>query len=230
MKYLIIGLGVFGRNLAVDLNDTGAEVIGVDNRNEAIDDVKDIISTTYIIDATDENALALLPFNNIDLTIVALGNNFGASVKTVALLKKAGVKRLMVRAIDDIHESILEGMGVERILTPEKKSALNLAAELAINSKLDSFAITQNQYIFKFLAPTALIGLSYTDLYQNGFYGMRLITASRAVIKRNIIGMITESQQPLEQIAEAKVEQDDQLTFFGPLDKFKHFCRQINTE
>lgn len=230
MKYLIIGLGVFGRNLAIDLNDIGAEVVGVDNRNEAIETVKDIISTTYLIDSSDENALNLLPLHNIDVAIVAIGNNFGASIKTVALLKKAGVNRLMVRAIDEIHQAIIQGMGVERILTPEKKSALNLAGELALNSHFDSFAIDPNHYIFKFPATPSIVGQSYSTLLQKDFFGMRLIAASRALVKRNMIGMVVETTQLIEQLENANVEEGDELTLFGTLDKFKRFCREINAE
>ena len=91
MRYLIIGLGIYGANLARDLTDMGHEVIGADRLQGNIDAIKDYISTTYLIDSTEEAQLQVLPLKNIDLAIVAIGENFGASVKTVALLKHAGV-------------------------------------------------------------------------------------------------------------------------------------------
>ena len=123
MRYLIIGLGIYGSNLARDLTDMGHEVIGADIRQSNIEAIKDYISTVYLIDTTEETAIGVLPLKNVDLVIVAIGENFGASVKTVALLKQNGVKHIYARAIDKLHESILQGFEVERIITPPPTSA-----------------------------------------------------------------------------------------------------------
>ena len=130
MRYLIIGLGIYGSNLARDLTDMGHEVIGADIRAANVEAIKDYISTAYILDSTDEPSLAALPLKNIDLVIVAIGENFGASVKTVALLRKIGVRKIYARAIDELHQSILEGLQVERILTPEQRAAHDLVNEM----------------------------------------------------------------------------------------------------
>lgn len=106
MRYLIIGLGIYGANLARDLVAQGHEVIGADTSRTTIDAIKDYITTAYVLDTTEETALGVLPLRNVDVVIVAIGENFGASVKTVALLKKAGVKTIYARAIDPLHESI----------------------------------------------------------------------------------------------------------------------------
>lgn len=120
MKYLVIGLGTYGRELAINLSLQGNEVIGVDHRSENIEAVKEQLMTVYELDAKDENSLKLLPLKNMDIVIVAIGEDFGASLKTVALLKKNGVKHIYARAIDNLHQSILEAFNLERILTPEK--------------------------------------------------------------------------------------------------------------
>ena len=114
MRYLIIGLGIYGSNLATDLTDMGHEVIVAYHNPTLVEQVKDKISTAYIIDSTDEAALSVLPLKTVDLVIVAIGENFGASVKTVALLRKLGVKRIYARAVDDIHETILQGFKIGR--------------------------------------------------------------------------------------------------------------------
>lgn len=84
MRYLIIGLGIYGSNLAMDLTAAGHEVIGADVKPSLVENIKEYITTAYIIDSTDEAALNVLPLKNVDLVIVAIGENFGASVKTVA--------------------------------------------------------------------------------------------------------------------------------------------------
>ena len=127
MKYLVIGLGTYGRELAINLSLQGNEVIGVDHRSENIEAVKEQLMTVYELDAKDENSLKLLPLKNMDIVIVAIGEDFGASLKTVALLKKNGVKHIYARAIDNLHQSILEAFNLERILTPEKRAANDFA-------------------------------------------------------------------------------------------------------
>ena len=104
MRYLIIGLGICGTNLAKDLTDMGNEVIGADINATIVAAIKDYISTAYIIDSTDESAIGALPLKSVDLVIVAIGEQFGASIKTVALLRKLGVRKIYARAIDDLQD------------------------------------------------------------------------------------------------------------------------------
>ena len=136
MRYLIIGLGIYGVNLARDLVAQGHEVIGADTSRTTIDAIKDYITTAYVLDTTEETALGVLPLRNVDVVIVAIGENFGASVKTVALLKKAGVKTIYARAIDPLHESILQSFNVARILRPEQRAAIDLTHEMALGAEV----------------------------------------------------------------------------------------------
>ena len=229
MKYLVIGLGVFGYNLAVDLTDIGHEVIAVDENPEAVEKLKDIVSTTYILDTSHEESMLLLPLTNIDVAIVTIGNNFGASIKTVALLKKQGVKRLMVRASDEIHEAILESMGIEKILTPEKKSALNLVNELTLNEHVESFNINAEYYIFKFEAVKSMIGNQYSALTPANFYNLRIIAATRPVQKRNIIGVSTINQEIIDiNKPDAKIAPGDVVTVYGTLKDFRSFNKYLS--
>ena len=147
MRYLIIGLGIYGTNLAIDLTEMGHEVIGADIKPSIVEGIKDYISTAYIIDSTDEISLSALPLNNIDLVIVAIGENFGASIKTVALLKKLGVPHIYARAIDKLHESILEGFELDRILTPEQRAAKDLVNEMGVGSSIESLSVDDESYM-----------------------------------------------------------------------------------
>lgn len=228
MKYLIIGLGVFGTNLAIDLTDIGHEVIAVDRDSDAVERLKDIVATTYILDTADENSIGVLPLANIDVAIVTIGNNFGASIKTVALLKKYGLRRLMVRATDELHEAILEGMGVNRILTPEKKSALNLVNELALNTHAEAFAITPKEYIIKFKVPDALVGKNYAFIVNGGLDNLKFVAACRPVEIKNIIGVPAINYIPLkENLEEEKIRPGDELTLLGDLKDFRTFYKTL---
>lgn len=198
MRYLIIGLGIYGSNLALDLTKMGHEVIGADKRPELVEAIKENISTAYIVDSTDEMALNMLPLKNVDVVIVAIGENFGASVRTVALLKKNGVKHIFARAIDKIHESILQSFDIERIVKPEQRAAKDLANEMALATEVSSIAIAHDSYVLNFKAPEVFVGTHYVDLSSLNKQGLRLIAASRDLQSKNILGMVTREKTLLD--------------------------------
>ena len=229
MKYLIIGLGIYGANLAVDLTRLGHEVIGADNRQSNIDAIKNYVSTVYVIDSTEESSLNVLPLNNVDLVIVSIGENFGASIKTVALLKKMGVKHIYARAIDKIHESILEGFNIDRIITPEQRAAADLTHEMELGTDVTSIKIDSQNYILKFKAPSFLIGTPYRDLSLEASFGLSLIAVTRLADKRNVIG-VTHPEPALIDISgpDIKIEDGDELTVFGSQKSYRDLYRHYN--
>lgn len=228
MRYLIIGLGIYGSNLALDLTALGHEVIGADNRLNNIEAIKDYISTVYQVDSTEESALSVLPLKNVDLVIVAIGENFGASVKTVALLKKMGVKHIYARAIDKLHESILEGFGIDRILTPEQRAAADLTKEMELGSNVTSMSVDSGNYILKFKVPEYFIGERYDRLGIEDF-SLRIIAVTRLRPRTNILG-ISHREPSVIDLADPDltVEADDIIIAIGPSKGFKDFYRKIN--
>lgn len=131
MKYLVIGMGNFGKTLAEELTDKGNDVIGVDCKEHRIEEIKNRIDVAYILDATEVAALRALPLDEIDCTIVAIGQSMDASLRTVAALKALGVKNIYARAIDQTHRSILAAMSLQQILMPECYAARLLADKLS---------------------------------------------------------------------------------------------------
>ena len=228
MRYLIIGLGIYGTNLAVDLTDMGHEVIGTDVDPAKVEAVKDYISTAYIADTTDEAALYALPLNNVDLIIVAIGENFGASVKTVALLKKAKVKKLYARAIDELHESILQGLKVDRILTPEQRAARDLTNEMGLGTEVNSLRIDHDHYILNFGAPKYFYGMSFQSVTPEHAFGLRLVAASRPRKHTNILGLSHAENEVIDIFhGGMNVEAGDILTFFGSVKAFKTMFKTL---
>lgn len=232
MRYLVIGLGIYGSNLARNLTEMGHEVIGVDINQTNIDEIKDYISTVYLVDTTEESALAVLPLRNVDVVIVAIGENFGASVRTVALLKKMGVKCLYARAIDKLHETILEGFGIQRIITPEQRAALDLAHEIELGARVQSLEIDKDHYVIKFAAPAYFEGIAVADLHLEANFGLHLVAVSRESTKPNIFGVTGREQVLLwpdtAAAPDAKVQQGDVFTVFGSLRAFRALCRHIS--
>lgn len=228
MRYLIIGLGIYGTNLALDLTAQGHEVIGADVSRTTIDSIKDYIATAYILDTTEEASLGVLPIRNVDLVIVAIGENFGASVKTVALLKKAGVKKIYARAIDPLHISILQSFNVERILQPEQRAALDLTHEMALGTDVESLKIDEDNYILKLKAPQFYVGMEYSDIELQEQCTLKLVSVSRPYKKTNILGMTSMQPQNIDFKAEGvKVEADDTWVVFGTMKAYRSLYRRI---
>lgn len=229
MRYLIIGLGIYGTNLAHDLTDMGHEVIGADIVPEKVEQIKDYISTAYIIDSTDETSLTALPLKNVDLTIVAIGENFGASVKTVALLRKNGVENIYARAIDKLHESILEGLNVTRIVTPEQRAALDLSFEMELGSHVKSLRVDNDYYVVDFVAPKYFNGMRYSELVPDRMFGLKLIASSRLEKRTNVLGISNEAFSLLDlSDATLLVLDGDKFTCFGSYKMYRSLFRYVN--
>ena len=216
MKYLIIGLGIYGENLARDLSAAGNEVIGADANPSIVESLKNDISTVYVVDSTDENQLSVLPLHNVDLVIVAIGENFGASIKTVALLKKAGVKHIYARGIDTIHEAILSSFEIDRIITPEQRAAADLTNELELGEAARTMRIDSDRAIVQLVVPDFLVGAKYSDVTEQlrHDFGMTLVAVSRPQQKTNVLGIKRPRQEPLD-IDSSSAAAGDLITICG---------------
>lgn len=229
MRFLIIGLGIYGENLARDLTDMGHEVIGADWKQTHIEGLKDVISTVYLVDSTEESQLMVLPLLNVDLVVVAIGENFGASIKTVALLKKAGVKHIYARAIDTLHEAILQSFDIDRILTPEQRAASDLTLELALGTQVETLAVDKENVVINFAAPDIFLGISYEELRKRlaDNYKMSLVAASRNIDKTNVLGL-KRAERTTIVTGDTAVERGDILTIYGSRKRLRELCREVS--
>lgn len=229
MRYLVIGLGIYGTNLAKDLTDMGHEVIGADVRASNVDAIKEYIATAYILDSTDETAIGVLPLKNVDLVIVAIGENFGASIKTVALLRKLGVRNIYARAIDGLHRAILEGMRVDRILNPEKRAANDLANEMELGTGVETLHLDRDYYVMRFAAPEYFFAMRYADMNPEEMFGLTLIAASRPKPVTNVLGVDSRELIRIDtsETSAERVTQGDMLTCMGTAKNYRALFRHI---
>ena len=158
MKYIIIGLGNYGHVLAEELSALGHEIIERTSAKAVSTQSKIRLPLLFVIDATDEQSLSVLPLNSVDIVVVAIGENFGASVRVVALLKQKKVPRIFARAIDAVHKAVLEAFSLEKILTPEEDAARSLVQLLDFGATMEAFRIDQDYYVVKFTVPKKFVG------------------------------------------------------------------------
>ena len=228
MKYIIIGLGNYGRILAEELSALGHEVIGADISESRVDIIKDKIATAFVIDATDEIALSVLPLNSVDVVIIAIGENFGASVRVVALLKQKQVKHIYARAIDAVHKAVLEAFGLEKILAPEEESARTLVQLLDFGTKVESFRVDEDYYVMMFRVPEKFVGYQANELNLRQEFSLKIIALKRAEKVSNFLGIsILESSVVNELIQDDKIQTGDELVCYGKYRDFQVFWKAL---
>ena len=228
MKYIIIGLGNYGHVLAEELSALGHEVIGADNSAGRVDSVKDKIATAFVIDATDEQSLSVLPLNSVDVVIVAIGENFGASIRVVALLKQKKVKHIYARAIDGVHRSVLEAFGLERILSPEEDAARGLVRNLEFGADIETFRVSSTYYVLKFNVPEKFVGYHVNELNLDRDFHLKLIALKRAETLKNCLGISFTEHDVLNELPDNdQIQAGDQLVCYGLYRDFQKFWKAL---
>lgn len=216
MKAIIFGLGNFGKALALQLSEMGHEVIGVDKSLDKVEEMKDKISHTICMDATNPAAIQQLPISDTDLAIVAIGENEGASILTTAVLKTSGIKRIISRALSPTHESVMEAMGIEEIAHPEQDSAERLAKKLNLKIAIESFEIDRNYSIVEIKTPPDFIGKSVIEVDPRRNYNINIVTILRKTIRKNLLGIRTTELMSIGVVTPEEVFlEDDILVVFG---------------
>lgn len=216
MKFAVFGLGNFGSNLALSLVQLGHEVIGVDNRMNKIEELKDHLTYVVCFDTTASHSVNTLPLKDVDAAIVCIGENEGASLMTSALLKQMNVKRIISRAISPLHRTVLESIGVEEIVNPERESAEALANKLSLKNMLNAFELTDDYSIAEITAPRDFAGKTILASNIRDEYKLNVITIVRKVKKSNLLGVEREKRNVIGVVnAETEIEKGDVLVVFG---------------
>ncbi|MFI3302516.1 MAG: TrkA family potassium uptake protein [Rikenellaceae bacterium] len=228
MKYIIIGLGNYGGVLAEELTSLGHEVIGVDSDEGKVELIKDKIATSFIIDATDELALSILPLRSVDVVIVTIGENFGASVKVVALLKKNRVEHIYARAVDEVHRTVLEAFNLDSILFPEKEAARNLVQLLDLKVNVESFRVDKEHFVIKFNVPKVFWKFKISDIALEKQFNLKIIALIKGERVFNSIGVsILEHGVENQFDADYMLCENDQLVCYGKYSDFVNFWKAI---
>jgi len=128
----VIGLGIFGHELAIRLEQKGNSVLAVDISPEQVAAIKDHVTAAVVADITDEDALLELDVTKFDIIILGLGKNFEELILGIAYLKKMGAQHIIAQATTEIQQEILLRIGADEVILPEKQSAVHLAARIAV--------------------------------------------------------------------------------------------------
>ena len=161
---LLIGLGRFGRHIALQLNKLGHEVMAVDSNEERVNEILPIVTNAQIGDSTNTEFLKSLGIGNFDVCIVTIGGNFQNSLDTTSLLKELGAKLVVSRAERDVQEKFLLRNGADEVVYPEKQVANWAAIRYTADHIRDYIEVDDAHAIFEVEVPEEWIGKTVGEL------------------------------------------------------------------
>ena len=173
---LLIGLGRFGRHIAMKLDEMNHQVMAVDNKEERVNAVLPYVTNAQIGDSTNEEFLASLGVRNFDVCIVAIGDDFQNSLETTSLLKELGAQFVVSRAARDVHAKFLLRNGADEIVYPEKQLAKWMAFRYTADNVLDYIELGKNYSIFEVEMPENWIGKTVGDVDVRKFYDINILS------------------------------------------------------
>lgn len=165
-QFAVIGLGRFGTSVATTLHKMGYEVLAIDNDEERVQEFSNEVTHVVQADTTDEDTLVALGIRNFDVVIVAIGEDIQANILTTLQLKEIGVQYIVTKASNKLHGKMLEKIGADRVVYPERDMGQRVAHNLVSSTVLDYIELSPNLNIMEVSVPRALVGktLAETDL------------------------------------------------------------------
>ncbi len=161
---LLIGLGRFGRHMAQKLQDLHHQVLAIDSDEEKVNAALDYVTNAQIGDATSPKFLASLGVRDFDLCVVAIADDFEASLEITALLKELGARQILVQAKKDLHVKLLQKVGADQIIYPEKQMAAWAAVCCSDEDVFDYVQLTPDHSIMEISVPDSWVGKTLAQL------------------------------------------------------------------
>lgn len=214
-KFAVIGIGRYGITIARSLSQKGAQVFAFDSKEERIEQIKDEVAFAVTMDTTDVKSLVSQNITEMDAVVIAIGENFEATVLTAVHLMDLGVKRIIVRASGAHQRLILEKIGIKEILTPEDEVASAVREKLLNPSILSFLQLPDDYEIAEIVAPKGVLNRTIKDIQFRNKYQLTLVTIKRA-FEVNHKGIPAIEQHVLGVPAsDTIVEESDTLVIFG---------------
>ena len=178
-QFAVIGLGRFGSNMAKALSKMGYEVLAIDKNQHKVQEFSDEVTHVVQADTTDENALRELGILNFDVVVVAIGEDVQANVLTTLQLKEIGVNFIVATSRNSLHTKLLEKVGADRIVAPERDMARRVAYNLASTSVMDYIELSPRFSIVEITAPKAFQNKTIAESNIRAKYGINVVAIKR---------------------------------------------------
>ena len=175
-SFAVLGLGRFGKELALQLSRGGAEVLAIDRERKIVDEVADEVTRAVTANLRDKDTLQELGVAECDEVILSVGSDLAASVLAVVNLKALGVKHLICKAYDEVHRDVLLKLGADQVLIPEQEFAAKLAAQMISPRLRDQIQLTEEYVIEEVAVPESWIGKTLGEMNIRSRFDVTVVT------------------------------------------------------
>lgn len=192
--YAVFGLGRYGRAVAEELVRNGAEVIAVDINEELVNDAAQTIPVCKCADVTDPEVIDKLDIEEVDVVIIAMANSLESTVMAITLCKEAGVKTVIAKCVEDMHEKIFSKVGADRVVFPEKEAGTRLGKNLLSSGFVDIVELSNDVSMVEFDMKPQWVGKNLIELNLRKKYSINVV----AILKGEEVITSIDPEMPLE--------------------------------
>lgn len=178
-QYIVIGLGRFGTSVAKTLYALGHDVLAIDSEEDSVQEISDSVTHAVQMDATDEGALRSLGIKNFDVAVITIGANIQSSIMITLLIKELGVKYVIAKAHNELHEKVLYKIGADRVILPEKDMGVRVAHNLVSTNILDFIELSPDYSIAEIASPADWHGRTLRELNLRAHHGINVMAIKR---------------------------------------------------
>ncbi|GAB6157295.1 TrkA family potassium uptake protein [Desulfotomaculum varum] len=210
-QFAVIGLGRFGSSVARSLAKMGYEVLALDNSEERVNDIIEDVTHGIQIDALDEHALKAVGIRNFDVVVVAIGQDVQASILVTVILKEMGIKYVVAKAQNDLHGKVLQRVGADKVVFPERDMGVKLAHALVSKNVMEQISLSADYSLVEMLAPNQFVNKTLAQSEARNRYGVSILAIRRG------------DQMIISPGANQVIQEGDVLVVIGKTEKLKHF-------
>lgn len=213
--FAVVGLGMFGRKVCEVLSSKGGEVIAIDNTAGQVNKVKEFVTQAILLDSTDEESLEEAPFDQVDVAIVAIGDNIEASILTTTLLKQMGVPYIVSRAVNKTHFQVLKQVGADEVINIEEDQGTRTALNLIAPSVMEKVRLSRNIVVSEMHLPLKYINFKLSDLELKARFQIALAGLRRNNLSIDSEGGSLRSEEFILPETNQELQEGDVLILLG---------------
>ena len=177
--YAVFGLGRYGTAVAKELVENGREVIAIDTHQKIVDEAAAFLPVCKCADETDPEVISRLGIGSIDTVIICMANNLEASVMAVTLCKEAGVKTVIAKCANEMHQKILKRVGADKVVFPENESGIRLAKNLLSSGFIDMISLSKDVSMIEIDVKKEWLGKNLIELNLRKKYGINVVALKK---------------------------------------------------
>jgi trk system potassium uptake protein TrkA len=183
-RVVVIGLGIFGFNIAKDLYENGMEVIAIDKNKEIIQKIRDFSTKAILADGTDKEVMESIGIQQDDVVIISFGEDLAASTLVTLHLKEMKVKTIIVKAPNEDHKHVLEKVGATEVIIPEREMADKVARSLISPNVLDYIPLSEDYTVCEIVPPASFMGKTIGELHLRTKHHIEVIAVREMLPER----------------------------------------------